>query len=422
MKKLLTVACLSASLCMVFFSCKEESTNELNVDYSDYTVEQNKENIQNEGLEVIQKMEAMQGMEFASSAQDLMELMEAGMTEDEYYQISKLLSPLAKADNNIMAVASLRASNTSMDSLSNLFKRFSGVYTYNKADSSFDHQPSTTEITVKFPIGNSTTNNGTLTINNFTYQYAKNADFVGTEMPKSLNITMKKGSTTLISFTMSASYNDKDLPKSEKTVLTFKEGYSFTQTGTYESKAASWDFNFAYNNEAFFTGGFDLGGTFQYDSLKVVDSDDDLVNLLNTVNATIQIGNLKAIGQIAYAQMKKDMITFREKENTIVDSTSYAAYVDEMCELFNKNLKATILYADSKKAIAKLVFYKDLQMGEMTKWPVMNFKMMFSDESAMDGSFFKTGFDQLQTAWYEFEADMKSSYDFDKDDYTNQPF
>jgi len=412
MKKIVKAAtiCMAACMSLVFYSCDQKTTDELNAEYADLTIEQNKQKLETEGLAVIEKMDAMKDMEWVSSVQDLMNLMGMGMQEEVNNEINPLLAPLANADKNMMGLASLRASSLSLDSLSNFFDAFGGIYTYNATVDTFAHVPSTTQISIRFPIGESTTNNGTLTIDNYTYQYSTTDETSVFEMPKSLRMTLKNGNTTLLSFTLTASYRDDDMPRTEKTVITFNEGYTFEQTGNYDPSSVSWDFSFALNSDKFFQGGFDMDGSLSYDSLFVESEENSIDRLLNNVNASIQLGNIKAVGKINYAQLMTDQKAFDETYGQYRTEPSQADIIDEKCAIFNKNVKATLLYADTKKAIAKLLFYKVEKQNLYNSWFSMETKAQFEDGSATDASFFDEGFGELQTAIDEFVTAFKANY------------
>jgi len=414
MKKIFSVVMMATLMCLFLFSCKE--TNELEAEYADYTVEENKQNIEDEGIEVLGKMDAMKDLSFVYAIQDIYSLLDLSEDQSDVYgDVAALIKPLVKADEQLMGVASLRSTNIAFDSLSNLFEYYGGVYTYNFDENTFVRVPSTTEITFNFPIGNSTTNNGILTLDNYTYQYATNEDFEGTELPKSLDLNLYDGSTNLLKFEMNVSYNSDNLPSTETTELTFKEGYSFVQTLNYVQTDVSWDFSFAYNTYAFFKGGFDLNGTFAYDSLANLDYYNDATPLLNVANAYIQAGNLKAVGQLNYKSLIDGMEAFNEGDHAYTKAT-----YDSLCTIYNNGIKAVILYADSKEAIAKLSFYTteetDQYVDETDTYFEMNVNFVFSDGSALDGSFFDEGFDELETAFNAFIEDMEENYGFSFED------
>ena len=427
-----TIACMATCMALVFYSCDEKTTDDLNADYADFTIQQSKENLQSEGMAVLEKIDAMKDMEWVSSVQSLMGLMGMGMQDEEINNaISPLLAPLANADKNIMGIATLRASSNAMDSLSNVFKKFGGTYTYNAGVDTFDYSRSTTHFTISFPIGESTTNNGTLTIDNYTYQYSKTIESTVLEMPRSLRMTLKKGNTTLLSLIMSASYRDDDMPSMENTVITFKEGYIFDQTANYDPKKVSWDFSFALNSQKFFQGGCDMDGTLSYDSISAHLNENTLEEntmdrLFNNMNASVQLGNIKAVGKVTYAQFLKDKQAFDETYGGYRDNGGYnaeptqEAIIDKKCAIYNNNVKATLLYADSKKAIAKLLFYKKNQEDGYNSWFKMDSKAAFEDGTSLDGSFFDEGFSQFDTALDNFIAEMKANYHITNDQ-TTQP-
>lgn len=408
MKKILLLF-VAASIVMV--SCKEEATEPLEAEYAKYSVEENKANIEQEGLAVLEKMDAMKQMQAPKGIQQLMFLMENDETFGFDPKVANLLRPLANADQQLLGIAELRSTNESTENLSDLFEAKGGVYTFSATDSSFDRAPSATEITFVFPLGTSTTNNGKLSISNYTYKVATNTDFQGTELPKTLSITMKDGATSLLSLEVIATYGTNDLPSSEKTTFSVLEGYSFAQEATYKEDKITWDFGFGYQKKDFFKGGFDMTGTFPYAQLK----NELAIDMINQVDAQVQLGNLKAVGKMAYAKMMENM---ESMGNTPV--ASQEEVIDLMCTVMNEHIKVVLLYADDVEAIAKLNFYRgeetdyrynmETQQEELVTYPSLGIKFAFKDGSAMDDSFFQTGFNDLKAAWTSFVNDMMTNY------------
>jgi hypothetical protein len=408
--------CMAACTALMFTSCEDKvTTEEDELEYADFTIEQNKENLLIEGYAVMEKMEDMKGMSFVSTVQDLVGLIMFGSLQEETNPILPLLAPLAKADKNIMSLASLRVSDESMKSLSELFEERGGVYTYNFQADTFDYVPSSTQIIYNFPVGASTTNNGKLTINNYTYQLSTTME-EEFEMPKSLSINLSRNDSTLLSFAMTATYHENDMPKNENTIISFKEGYTFEQAGSYDPQKLSWDFSYSYKNEAFMSGEFNLEGTLDYDSIysNRSESEDDLFDkYLKKVSGSLQFGNIKAEGEMKYAELVEEIDAY-DLTGKSMDTTTYNAYIRDMCSIMNKHVKANLQYADSKKAIAKFMYYQQADTFRVyTHRPNMKSKLVFSDGSAMDESFFATGFEDYNTATRDFVVDLFASYGFD---------
>ncbi len=404
--------CLAATTALLFSSCEDKvTTDEEELDYADFTIEETKQNLQNEGMAIMEKMEGMKNMSFVSTVQDLAGLIMYGSLKEEQNPMMSLLAPLAKADKNIMSLSSLRASDKSMESLSRLFANRGGIYSYDFEADTFAYVPDTTQIVYNFPVGESTENNGKLTISNYAYQLSTTMEKV-IEMPKSLSINISRNDTTLLAFAMTATYYDNDMPKNENTTFSFKEGYTFQQTGNYDPQKLSWNFSYSYENQPFLSGKYDLEGTLDYDSIKSDKSMEELADsYLTKMSSTIQFGNIKSVGVVNYADLVAELDAYELSDNMSEDTVTYNAYIKDMCAIMNKHIKAHLQYADTQKAIAKFMFYK--QSGShirYSKRPDLESKIVFADGSAMDKTFFATGFENINTEGEALFTDLLASY------------
>lgn len=414
MKK--TVVCL---LCFVaagmFFTGCKEKTEELK--FTNLTVEQNKVKIQDEGLAMMTKMNDMSNLSGIFALQDLENLMyNSTMTGDPLeVAVKQFLSPITQLGKNSLAVANLRSTEASIDSISNIMSQVGGVYTYNRISKTFNRVANTTKIEFLFPIGTSSSNNGKLTIGNL-------KTTIGTsntpDVPTSLDMSLIKGTATLMSFGFTASYDAHTIPTAWSTSLIFAEGYKFTQSMSNTTTDVSWQFAYAYNNENLLSGKFSSKGNFSYDvlnNLQNLNEEERINQILDNANTYVQLGNLKLTGLVDVNKLISDFDAAFP-----VEMTESEADVTKSCKILNDNVTLMLLYAKESTIIAKSKFYtSEYSMMEFdyfnNKWMEVNYyqpnmQLLFKDGSAMDESFFAQGFDDLAMAFQEMIMALQTNY------------
>lgn len=411
MRKRLIFISIAACIGLGVTSCKDKEDN--NLEFAEYTVEENKENIEAEGLKVIDQMEDMKNLSSISTIQDFLNLsmrMNESSYSLAYKRVANILTPVSGMKINLMELANLRSSTALVEdefSMKDYLRTFGGTYTYNSSVDTFAYVKNSNEITFKFPIGQSSTNNGKITLNNFSSQFASNADFEGMEQLKSLDLNVWNGDSRILSIEMDATYNENDLPSSESIRILLEKGYSFSETFSYNEKDIKWDFSFLKDKNNIFNGAFDTNGNYSYDNISNLNNESfqspELISdILKSANASIQLGNLKLSGAINFEQLSKDY--YKDFSNDNEELTK--AKSDIACTILNNNSFLVLMYADKREAIAKLVF--NTVENEYYQYPYESEKMssyfsptpsfVFSDGSAMDGSFFGTGFNDFNNA------------------------
>lgn len=423
MKKQLMVIALASFLGLNLISC--DGGDNIDVKYAKYTVEENKENMEEEGLKVIDQLDGMKELSAVSAINDLVSIIEQSIYMDEptYYAVSRILSPVAGMHKSPIKLANLRSSifdkETEINYLSDVFKDYTGVYTYNSKNGAFDYVSGGTGLTFEFPIGNSVSNNGKLILNNYTCQLSKNKDFETQELPKSMDLNLYDGKKKLLNMEMDASYNQDDMPSSQTYKLVFSEGYSFSEAFSNNEKDLKWEFAFKNNDNNLLSFAFNTNGSYSYDNVTsfaegTFDGPDKIDEILNSANAFIQFGNLKLAGTVNFEEFTKEYDKYFADGIENLTKTQ----CDLASNMLNKNMVLVLMYADQKKAIAKSSFstvevqyYLDDYSGQKEKTyftPQMSF--VFEDGSQMDESFFGTGFNELRNVFKTFMNDMNDNY------------
>ncbi|MDD4922369.1 MAG: hypothetical protein PHS30_07830 [Bacteroidales bacterium] len=416
MKKQLIFISIATLMGISFTACKGDDDSEIK--YANFTVEQNKENIESEGLEVVSKLEDMKGISAIQVVMILDSLLNQPGSGPALSPATRILAPIAGMNKSLMGLATLRSTNPDISSLGGLLEEMGGVYTYNSTVDTFAYVHNSNEITFYFPIGDSFTNNGRITLNNYTSQLSTNSDFEGTlEQPKSLDINIWNGNSKLFSMEMDASYNNDDIPSYEKTTITFLEGYSFSQELTNNQNELQWKFAFALDGDKFFNGEFNTKGNYSYDNLSA-DRDGsigDIAQILSSANAFVQLGNIKMAGSLDFRKIAEE---FNRRYSENEDGPETEAEMEAICAILNNYIKVVLVYANDNTAIAKsnITFYEKTDMsfdGNQYVYdtyynPDMQF--IFADQSAIDDSFFSDGFDELKTALETFLSEMNVNY------------
>lgn len=415
MKKTVAYLLCFVAAGMLLTGCGEKKTEEL--EYANLTVEQNKTKIQDEGLAVMNKLSDMSNLSGLFAMKDLDNLLNnSTLTGDPMEAaVKQLISPILQLEKNTLSVTKLRSTVVNIETISSIMNQVGGVYTYNRLDKTFNRVANTSKIELLFPVGTSSTNNGKLTISNLKAQAGAQGI---EEVPTSLDITLTKGTATLMSFGFTASYDANMVPTAWNTTLTFAEGYKFTQAMTNTTTDMAWQFAYALDNENLLSGKFSSKGNFSYDALNNSTdlTEEEMMDLiLDNANSYVQLGNLKLTGVV---DVNKFMDAY--KAAFPAEPTQSKADMDKVSQMLNANVSLVLMYAKEGTVIAKSNFYteeySDYEINFDTyQWELVtiyqpSMQLLFKDGSAMDDSFFAQGFEDLQLAFQEMIMALQTSY------------
>lgn len=417
MKKKFILLSMALLTGFVFTGCKDDADEE--VQYANSTVEENKQKIEDEGIAMVEKLDGMKGMAGIKAVLDLEALLST--QEEEASAALRILAPIAGAKKDVLSLSSMRSGLFGLQSLKTAFDSTGGVYTYNATTGKFTRTTiSTDQITYIFPLDSSATNNGQITINNYTYNTAKIILLKGSELLKTLDVKVKKGTTTLMSAEIDAAYTSEDLPSSESVKFTFSEGYGFNQSFSYNSSSVGLNMAFTYNGGKIAQASFSTSGNYsflQLLSLSQVETVEELNDYLKTANTSIQLGNIKLTGNVDYTSFYN---VYAEAFPEVEPSFYSKVDMDTLCFMLNRNASMILMYASENSAIAMSDFYtiekeKEVynsttqQYNTVTKYePSMKF--VFKDSTSLDKTFINEGFEDFLTAYKLFLAEMQSSY------------
>lgn len=397
-------------LILVFTGCKGD---DINVPYAKYTVEENKQNIEDEGVALIGKMDGMKDLSAVYAVKDLNELPvsgDVGMIMKSFRTVNEIMAPVREINSDYMSLAKLRATE---DPYMDLIGIEQGTYVWDPTKQDFTFTAGSNGIIYQYPSEGSSTNNTTLSIKNLTTIVTSNDSFPDEQFPTSLDITIVQSGTELFSATLEASYNEDDLPANVSTEINFNEGYTFKQKFVNTDSKISWDLSYKYNKETLFSAHVGSLGDYAFENIQDnpnLGSSEDVDKFLNSANVWIQVGNLKMAALYDFQKHKSEM------DEKYPEDGYYTSLEDNegIAEILNKYVKATILYAKEKKAIAKSSFYAYEYDPEYSPGNYgVSLKFVFDDGSSMDETFFSSGMEDLMDAWDQFETGLSENYGLD---------
>jgi len=396
-------------------SCGDK-TQELT--YADLTVEQNKTKMQDDGLATMEKLNGMTDLSGVYAINDLNNLMNSTSAFNAPYAqaVTKFIAPIVGMSKNVNSLTSLRAGGFVIFGLVDALQENGGVYTYVPATQSFTRAANTTEITFIYPIGNSTTNNGKLSVKNIVVSASTIHD--NAELIKSVDVTLTKNTSSLFNLELRATYDAEETPTSMSTAMTFVEGYEFTQSSTRSNGEVSWSMAYTLNNENLLSAHFNTLGNFTNDALNntgSLEKDDWIDQVVDNANASVQLGNMKVTGVVDFNKLK----AAHDKAFPDGESDSKAD-ADQLSGMYNHYVTLIVLYAKEGTAIAKSNFYtkessngysnyQTYQNVEYTSYS-SSLQFVFKDGSAMDESFFEQGFDDLYIAFDDIVVAFQTNY------------
>jgi hypothetical protein len=390
---------------MLFAACGDKKKND--EAYSTLTIEQHKEKFVDSGLEVVDDLNDLSDLSGIHALKEFIALIDEQPASDQPFFTGSMKSLMAfsEQENTLM----LKTGQTETLSFSEEYDEIKGVYTFNATTREFEKTPGE-DIVYKFPLGSSESNNGELSLTDLVYITQTYSDFEGLmiEQPTSFKITLKNGSTQLMSFDFASTYDSNGIPTSLSETFTM-DAFEIKTSIERSNSKVSFNQSFQKSGKNILSSSFSTEGDYTYDNMA---NQGDLENpmnqtILSSANAHIAVGNYKVEGMVNFTNFSKIM-TDLEKNEALSDE----AYFKEMAVALNNNAKLFLKYENNNEIIAKNEFYAFEEMdeyrGEMV-WDVSS-KMKFSDDSEMDGSFFEDGIDELISAVEALFEEMDNSY------------
>jgi len=399
-------AVLIAGLC-AFSACSDDENGEV---FSNLTTEEHKAKLEGEGIAFAKNMDAVADLK-------VYDVVDAFFTLKDQENQNVAMSPaIAFGVDQINALRNGAKSSVNLKALSvdgtnsasAEFAAEAGIYKWD--GTKFAHTPKEGEITYIFTVEGK---EAKFSVNNFTVKKAVNQIETGVviELPLSLNMSVTLGDVALCSYVFTGEWYENDTPKLLKEDIKL-EGFTFTHELSNTKAVLSMGSSFDYNETIIFANNISIEGNVDYSEIMAqvkaaeTNGPNDALNqeILTKANAWFQVGNVKADGVV---DVKGIMNTMKSGLET-VDMQSDDAMNTLLVEAANQNVKLFVRYADSNEIIAKSEFYlntyKDTEwvQGADGSWGEVpatftepDIRMVFGDNSAVDGDFFNNGFGDM---------------------------
>lgn len=386
-------------------SCKDKEERE---EFSYLTPEQHKENLVQSGQSVVADLNGLSDLNGVHALIDFFDLIDKGSSKEPISLLNtvKPLALYAGQKNKLI----LKSADVDSYKFSGVYENEKGVYEYNPLTGEFDHTPTDDDIVFNFPIGTSTTNNGTLALTDLHFTEHTYTDFDGAivELPLGFDITLTSGSTELMSLKFEGAYDSNGIPT--LTSMTYKiDDYTITAKITKSNSEIVIAQTFTKLSQNILSTKFSSKGDFSYNNITDTQdletpADQDVISSINTY---IAIGNYKVEGNASWAGMETALKNMRED-----NSTDEQKRYEDLAIALNENVKLTVKYFDTNEIIAQGGFYAYEHIDEYwnESWWDINMSMKFADGSEIDDSYFADGFSALITDVEDLMSDMDTSY------------
>jgi len=427
MKKINFLLLLALSALLVNYSCNNENGNENEnlpeETVSDLTPEEHKQNLQDEAIAFIDDMDPIRDADAIDVLIHFVEIAEDGnglkSTQLENVIIGQVIQMKDKPANAVHFKSGLAEDGP--DSFSEMFDEIKGEYTYNAIDKNWTKEEHDTEMIVHFPASaDAAANNAEFRIYDFTYELASRQDIEGftLELINSLKMDLKVDGSSVMSFVFSGEYYDDTTPKLITEVLTIGS-YSWEHSINFTDKTKLLANTSMKNGDnAIWSAAIESEGNFDYDNIKenITDEEGDehnIPNIFSNAKASFTIENIMAEAEITNFSNLIDGID--EAEAIEDEEASY----NTLAEVLNENVSVVIKYAEQNEVIATGEFYafSDQEYNYWTEqdetYYDISFRMIFSDDSYMDDSYFENGFSGLIDRLNELISSMNNDYDLD---------
>ena len=416
MKKRQIIPVLFLAGLLLLASCGSKDGNSDAV-FSNLTSEQHKQSIEQSGTQMVDQIDGMKNL---SAVQLLIDF--ANLTDNVGMQaapaVRSFVLPFSQIGESPTKMLAFSPMVISKKTLVDLFNDYTGVYTYNKNLLKWEKTANSSEVTYIFPSNNSSANNASVTLSNFSSSTSPRiinlGDYNGV-LINSLTMVVKSGANEVVRYTMTGAYNSDGLPSKLNESLSFKEGYVFTTSFVDNGTTVSFDESLTSPTANIFSCHFDSNGDFGYNNIDYnwsSSSDNAISNVINSGNVWMAVGNIKVGGQVDLKSI------FAEKPTTIDDTKKMD--VDNEVAILNKYTKIYAKYQDKNEIIAQSVFYTvpdtysywnySTQKYVTTTTYYSEIKFVFKDGSSMDESFFNSGFDTFTNRLSDFSTAVQNSY------------
>jgi hypothetical protein len=440
-------------LCSMVVSCKKDKAAAEK--FSTLSVEENKANVEDAGINFVDVLNQMQSIETIDVIVNLGDIISSSggkgklfLKDSKFYSALETFKAAAMGEKRLNdlfhEMASPRDLNEDAESIQEFWNNNTGTYSWNPDISDFDFVSGGNTIIILFPSSDlSGSNDATITFYNYAGVNISNPiddDYTG-DLPVSLNVELKRGSNTLITYIYSASYNSDGVPNAIASDLTI-ENFKFEVDISNDTKVVSVNYKFIQDGNVVMNMGAEGKGLFtqanydsnttthtdtysyinyvwnpvteQYDPIEVFYTDEweetDFEEILNSANAHFELFNVAIRGDINVKDLVDQLKIIDDQD--IDDETANNSYAEKINEYMNLRLVNTT----NNEIMAKTEAYVVNEIGNGYTDSYIDFKLTFSDESAIAiDTYFNNGFDDFVNELNSFINNINSDHDLDID-------
>ncbi len=406
MKKLFKVNIwIAAFALLVFASCEDDKTTDEGIDsafeadYSTVTPEQSKQDVESAAVNLVSQIDALEDEDGIDVMIQMMDLFggENAPGSAQFNIPLKDAQILADDSKNSVEVYTLLKATTKEGlALSDSFAMLTATYTYNFETLDFDKTENADNIVILFPGKESDlTNTAEIVIGDFTVKEITEprADFdlpAGKiEFPTGLKASLKYNDNTLMSYSLTADYQNDGTPIALENVLEVGT-FSFTQQLNHNQyQSAGFDFSFKNGSDILIAFGAEINGdwsennidnntyeesdsytwteevwnesTGQYEYVEHTETDTwtetDVEEIINNGNAYLQFMDLKAVGQIDIQTIVNGEQAFEDAHQGEWNDATEQAQAENLVSLFSKNARFVLVYTKDNNMLASLEPY-----------------------------------------------------------------
>lgn len=411
--KVTSILSLAAGL-VLFSACKKDSTTPTATAPVTYTPEQNKANLQTTGQNAIKAMDDAKTLSSLDNTANFIKIMNAknpfGGTKANGIMPIKVIYALDayhKNGNQSQLFNTLKELKTlDSNSVEFQFDKIAGTYDWNSNDSSWTKSPNT-DLVLNFPgTKSSTTNDCSYSISYTGYTGTSIISGNG-NTPQKIVAKLTVKNEVLIQFNFDGAYDAvTGVPTSIEVNLNLNP-YNFNTKLTASSTDVAYSFAFTHNTDNILSYGTALKGDFTKDHLQslqdssAINGLEDLKKIATNVSFYFQVLNVKLDANADVATLSDDIKNLGGQK--AMNMTQAAAEL-------NKNIAIKVYYTDKNVNIAHAEFYQYLNTNNNNS-DDLNVRMVFDDSSKIDvDTYFKTGFDGLQSDFESFQNAMKAKF------------
>jgi hypothetical protein len=393
----------AASVCLAIVSCSktEDETNPSEFPFAEESVDQGKTNISAAGQEVLYHLAALDTVD----AMVVIQSLENCLSKNNPFSTAVSNVPVF---STISAVANIGADKNSFSyltkamqtdivkdtTLSQLYKKYIGIYTWNATTSKWVKTASSTNFQFIFPSKKGNKTNGSTLSFTYTGKSGFSYNNYNGDLPTAFNISIETNKAKVFEMDFKASYNSDFLPTSVNYFVSLTP-FKFDLSYDYSSSNISTRAKFSNASKTIIEFYFTTSGQYGMDD---IDKADKVYDVVNNASAYFQVLNIKLAGDLNVDKAVK----INDSINHFT-SLQLKNNANRLAKELNDCVNLNLVYADSKEKIASLEIYSEINQDNSNV--EFKYRFIFSDGSKGDlEDYFGTGFRDLMESASKFAS------------------